>query len=91
MQVATTQAAKALAALRVSRRRGASRRRRQARPVQLASPWAIDRALARIDGLPAVRAGHVAAARARLDEGEVPSAEDVVDMLVRRSVCDGLR
>jgi hypothetical protein len=91
MQVATTQAAKALAALRVSRRRGASRRRRQTRPVHPASPRAIDGALARIDGLPAVRAGHVAAARARLDGGDVPSADEVVDMLVRRSVCDSLR
>jgi hypothetical protein len=95
MQVATTQAARALAALRSSRRRDASRRRRAQgrvrRPVRAADPTTLDRAVRQIDSLPRVRRERVVAARTRLAAGEHPSADDVAAMIVRRSLCDRLR
>jgi hypothetical protein len=94
MQVASSQAARALAALRTSRRRDASRRRRargRARPVRAASPTTIDRATRQIEAMPRVRRERVVAARARLANGEHPSADEVAAMIVRRSLCDRLR
>jgi hypothetical protein len=88
MQVASSQAAKAFAALRAGRRRGAARRRR--RPRRLVAPTTLDRALAAIDDLPPVRAEPVAAARWRVEQGVGPSSGDVADMVVRRAVADQL-
>jgi hypothetical protein len=87
MQVASSQAAKAFAALRAGRRRGAVRRR----PRRLIAPTTLDAALAAIDDLPEVRDDPVAAARWRLEQGRQPSAEVVADMVVRRAVVDQLR
>jgi hypothetical protein len=94
MQVANTQAARALAALRSSRRRDASRRRRaqgRVRPARAADPTTLDRAVRQIDALPRVRRERVVAARTRLAAGEHPSADEVAAMIVRRSLCDRLR
>jgi hypothetical protein len=94
MQVASTQAARALAALRSSRRRDASRRRRarsRVRPVRAASPTTIDRATRQIEAMPRVRRERVVAARTRLANDEHPSADEVAAMIVRRSLCDRLR
>ena len=88
MQVASSQAAKAFAALRASRRRGAVRRRR--RPRRLVAPTTLDLALSAIDDLPAVRAQPVAAARWRVEQGLQPSSDDVAEMVVRRAVVDQL-
>ena len=90
MQVATQQAARALAALRSSRSRSASRRRRRSGPRRLASPLVIDRAVREIEGMPRVRRDRVVAARARLLAGEHPSADEVAAMIIRRSLCDHL-
>jgi hypothetical protein len=98
MQVATTQAAQALAALRSSRRRGAARRRRgqgrgegRARPARAVAPTTIDCALRYIEALPRVRRDRVVAARRRLVAGEQPTGDEVAAMIVRRSLCDQLR
>jgi hypothetical protein len=99
MQVTNTQAARAFAALRASRRRAGSRRRRgrgragRIRPGRAIgiSPTTIDCALREIEALPEVRSDRVVAARRRLAAGEHPSADEVADMIVRRSVCDRLR
>jgi hypothetical protein len=94
MQVASSQAGRALAALRSSRRRDASRRRRaqgRSRPVRAASPTTIDRAVHQIEAMPRVRRERVVAARTRLANGEHPSADEVAAMIVRRSLCDRLR
>jgi hypothetical protein len=88
MQVASSQAAKAFAALRAGRRHSAVRRRR--RPRRLVAPTTLDRALAAIDEAPAVRPEPVAAARRRVDRGVRPSSETVADMVVRRAVVDQL-
>jgi hypothetical protein len=93
MQVDSTQAALALAALRAGPQRGVTRRRRRgrARPARVVAPTTLDRAVRHIDALPRVRREHVAAARDRLVAGEQPSADDVAAMIVRRSLCDSLR
>ena len=94
MQVGSTQATRALAALRSSRRRDASRRRRargRAGPVRGVNPTTIDRAARQIEAMPRVRRERVVAARTRLARGEHPSADDVAAMIVRRSLCDRLR
>jgi hypothetical protein len=91
MQVSTTQAAKAFAALRASRHRAASRRRRRPRPTGWAGPRAIDEALAHIDELPRIRADHVARAKHRLAAGDEPTSLEVADAIVRRATCDALR
>jgi hypothetical protein len=91
MQVASSQAARAFAALRASRRRGAVRRRRRARPARLVSPVTLDLALATIDDLPPTQEGRVADARHSVARGHRPAAAEVADMVVRRSVCDQLR
>jgi hypothetical protein len=94
MQVASTQAARALAALRSSQRRDASRRRRargRARPVRAVNPTTLDRAVHQIETMPRVRHERVVAARTRLANGEHPSADEVAAMIVRRSLCDRLR
>lgn len=98
MQVASSQAARAFAALRASRRRAASRRRRdqgragRVRPGRAVGigPTTIDCALRQIEALPEVRPERVVAARRRLTAGDHPSADEVADMIVRRSVCDRL-
>ena len=90
MQVASSQAARAFAALRASRRRGAARRLR-ARPAQAVSPRTLDRALGVIDDTPAVRPGAVASARRRVSRGDCPTGDEVAEMVVRRSLCDQLR
>jgi hypothetical protein len=41
--------------------------------------------------MPRVRRERVVAARARLANGEHPSADEVAAMIVRRSLCDRLR
>jgi hypothetical protein len=91
MQVATTQAARALAALRSSRRRGPSRRRRRARPARVAAPLTVERAIRHIESLPPVRHDRVTAARRRVSAGEHPSAGQIADMVVRRTLCDSVR
>lgn len=46
--------------------------------------------MGRIESLPRVRREHVLAARQRVADGACPSADEVADMLVRRSLCDSL-
>lgn len=101
MQVASTQAARAFAALRASRRRAGSRRRRdqapqrrgRARPGRAVGlgPATIDRALVQVEAMPRVRRERVVAARRRLVAGEHPTADEVAEMIVRRAICDRLR
>jgi hypothetical protein len=83
----SSQAARAFAALRVSRRRGAARRRR-ARPARAISPLTLDRALAAIGEAPQVRPGAVARGRRRVARGEHPPADEVAEAVVRRAGCD---
>ena len=91
MQVASNQAARALLALRDSRRRGAVRRRRRpSRPGRVVSPLTLDGAVATIDAQPPLRDAHVADARGRVARGEHPSADEVAGMAIRRAVCDSL-
>lgn len=83
MTEGSSQAARAFAALRVSRRRGAARRRR-ARPGRHVSPLTLDRAMAAIGDGPLVRPGAVAAGRRRIARGEHPPVDEVAEALVRR-------
>jgi hypothetical protein len=87
MTEGNSQAARALAALRASRRRGGARRRR-ARPGRAVSPLTLDRALAAIGDAPLVRPGAVAMGRRRVARGEHPPAEDVAAAVVCRPGCD---
>jgi hypothetical protein len=89
MQVAGSQAVRAFAALRVGRRRGATRRRR-VRPTSAVSPLTLDRALTVVGETPAVRPGAVAQARRRAIRGERPTGDQVAEMVVRRAACDHL-
>lgn len=89
MQVASSQAARAFAALRAGRRRGAARRRR-VRPTSAVSPRTLDRALTVVGETPLVRPGAVAKARHRAMRGERPTGDQVAEMVVRRSICDRL-
>lgn len=89
MQVTSSQAARAFAALRAGRRRGAVRRRR-VRPTSAVSPRTLDRALAVVGETPSVRPGAVATARHGVMRGERPTGDQVVEMVIRRSVCDRL-
>ncbi|HEY8525487.1 MAG TPA: hypothetical protein VIL48_11015 [Acidimicrobiales bacterium] len=97
MQVASTQAARAFAALRAGRRRAASRRRRRGatrvRPGRAIGlgPTTLERAVRSVEAQPRLRRERVVDARRRLDAGDHPSADEVADMIVRRAVCDRLR
>jgi len=90
MQVSTTQAAKAFAALRANRHRSRTRRRR-ARPTKGANPQTIDAALSQIASLPETRATHVQRASQRIASGAEPTPTEVADAMIRRSTCASLR
>jgi hypothetical protein len=91
MQVSRRQAARALDAMRRTQRRASARRRRVRRPVPGPGPRTVERAMRRIDRLPATRVELVAAASARRDRGERVPADAIADAALRRAACDRLR
>jgi hypothetical protein len=91
MRVTRAHASEAFAAVR-RRHRRASLRRRRSRPASsltsVATPLAVDRALATIADLPPARSHMVEAAAARLAAGERPSSYAIADMAIRRASVD---
>lgn len=91
MRVTRSHASEAFGALRRKPRRSSLRRHRS-RPVSsltsVATPLAVDRALATIADLPLARRHLVEAAAARLAAGERPSSYAIADMAIRRARVD---
>lgn len=73
---------------RQRRRRARIHRRHSSHtgPTAGVSPLTIDTALRIIDGLPPVRVALVDAAAARLAAGERPSAEEIADGVIERTL-----
>jgi hypothetical protein len=91
MQVSGSQASRALDAMRRTRRRGAVRRRRWRRPVAAAAPAPVELVLRNLADLPTTRVEVIQAASGRLAAGQLPSADAVAEMALRRAICDRLR
>lgn len=87
MKVSETQVERSIAALRRPDP-DATPVPKAARPPEVELPAGL---IDLIEATPAVRPEVVAAARARIDLGEQPSADDVADKVVGRLVCDRLR
>jgi hypothetical protein len=91
MRVSRSQASEAFATVR-RRHRRASTRRRRVRPAPslttVATPLAVERALATIADLPPARSHMVEAAVARLAAGQRPSSYAIADMAIRHAGVD---
>jgi hypothetical protein len=105
MQVSRREAARALTILRRARRTSA-RRRRRLRPHRGRAVGTVDRSAScrttvdrstieslhrlLLDRRNWISIERVAAAQARMQAGEEPSADVVAEMMVRRAICDRL-
>lgn len=106
MQVSRREAARALMVLRRTQRRTWARRRRRLRPHRGAGPGTIDgttscrttvdhgtiESIRRhlLDDRNWVSIERIEAAQARMEVGDMPSADVVAEMMVRRAICDRL-
>jgi hypothetical protein len=106
MQVSRREAARALMVLRRTQRRTWARRRRRLRPHRGAGPGTIDRTTScrttvdhgtiesirrhLLDDRNWVSIERIEAAQARMKAGDMPSADVVAEMMVRRAICDRL-